>query len=277
MMGDKGIDPRLIGKKGRQSPKPKASSADSLFPVYSRSSTAPPIDYSIPPAWAAKKKWAPGFGKQKKSWVSKTKSAITKAVFIANIVDLEELAQNEEKRLEHNHEELGFFGKLFEEQEHERLKDATDEERRLAVGGHSFEMKSVKTNVGHYEKDDDLSKLKKVTVKKRKLVTEDKYKDAFRAGILAMDGREKGDHMTATAKKFALRLEMKAQKHHDSEMHYGARFLQIKARNCEDRAMRQRQWVSRWTEKTKSPLLPGSPVLKSPAPWATTRLAPLRP
>merc|ERR1712185_669761 len=105
----------------------------------------------------------------------KAKNAVTKAIFLSSMADLQVLAANEEKRQEEaakKEEELGFFESMYREEEEKMLKKATEEERRLMLGGHSFEIAVTKNSTG-YEKDTEASAAHKKNVQKKK-VSEDK-------------------------------------------------------------------------------------------------------
>jgi hypothetical protein len=151
LMGGGDFDQKLIGKKGKRRPVKKDQDfADSLFPTYTRPSTAPSIDYTSPPSWL-------GMHSPKQRVVTmheKTKRAVHKALFIANIVDLEQLAENEEKRIDEKNkknEEPGFFQKMYSQVEDKLIREATEEERRMLVGGHAFQVTAIKNN-SSYEK-----------------------------------------------------------------------------------------------------------------------------
>jgi hypothetical protein len=267
-------DNRLLGKappKGKRGLPKNPASPDSMFPVYERRDGGRNIDYTKPPAWAMKKS---KFGFMKKTLKEKVKVAATKAVFIAGIVDLEDLALKEEARhlrVEREAAELGFFEQMFHEAEEHKMRVASEEERRMMVGPGSFAVDSVSNELG-YEKDEVATKLLKTNTQKvRGAISSNKYTVCYNEGLRAMDGRLHSDRMTNTALKFACKLELKTQQHKEQDMNYAALYAERRAVKSGDRVAKQRQWVSKWAQQTHQPLLPGCPVAltdEHQPPWA---------
>jgi hypothetical protein len=159
-------------------------------------------------------------------------------------------------------EAVGFFEQMLQRQEEELLSRGEIEEEI----NEAFQVITVSSEAAGYEKDTNALQRPGHRVMKAKVLTEDKYNQAFKGGMTSMAGHSKDQVANSSmgVLKFSNKIKFQTRIHKERNLDYKALFEETKQRKNSTRVARQRQWASNWKEKYQ----PDGGVGIANAPWA---------